>query len=142
MVAAVVVIGAVAVAFFAARSVSGTELVNLPLGACFDLDADAAVVVRVTEVSCTTPHTHEAFAVYRYPAAGNAAYPGDDEVESSALAGCVPQFRGFVGESYASSALEIVAFHPTASSWTDDRTVVCAITSAEPRSSSARAATT
>lgn len=76
-------------------------------------------------VPCTEPHAEE---VYDQFVLGGEEYPGDDEVEELAIAGCISRFEEFVGQAYDDSPLDFSYFTPYEESWRGgDRVVQCRI---------------
>ena len=81
--------------------------------------------LRVTVVSCGTPHRGEAFA--RFDLTGT-NYPGDLAADQQSHAGCVDRFMSYAPKSVGDSSLTIVANPPSELSWKDnDKGVVCMV---------------
>jgi hypothetical protein len=79
-----------------------------------------------TLVPCAEPHAEEVYA--QFELSGGAEYPGDDEIEELANAGCTERFDEFVGQAYADSPLDFYYYSPIEQSWLGgDRLVQCRI---------------
>lgn len=79
-----------------------------------------------TLVPCAEPHAEEVYA--QFELTGGDEYPGDDEVEELANAGCEERFDDFVGQAYADSPLDFYYYTPIEESWLGgDRLVQCRI---------------
>ena len=110
---------------------------DLAVGDCFD-DVDGALneVAEVPVVPCDGPHANEVFAVLEQP---GEEFPGAEEIRGLAEEGCSGAFEPYVGASLETSTLTPFPITPTAESWEQgDRQVVCVLTSAGPRVTSAR----
>lgn len=81
---------------------------------------------RTEVVDCAAPHDMEVYHVFSLP---DGAYPGDDEVTTTAENGCIEAFEDFVGVSYEESEFDIYLYYPIHATWTfaDDRGVTCAV---------------
>ena len=101
---------------------------SLEPGTCFDdvdafFDEEAEGVADVPTVDCAQPHDNEVFATFDL---SDGAFPGVDEVQSQADAGCIERFETYVGSDYASSRFVSTYLVPTPGTWDDgDREVVC-----------------
>ena len=81
---------------------------------------------RETLVPCAEPHAQEVYA--QFELTGGDEYPGDDEVDELANAGCTERFDEFVGQAYADSPLDFYYYTPIEESWLGgDRLVQCRI---------------
>jgi hypothetical protein len=79
-----------------------------------------------TLVPCAEPHAEEVYA--QFELSDGDEYPGDDEVEELANAGCEERFDEFVGQAYADSPLDFYYYTPIEESWLGgDRLVQCRI---------------
>jgi hypothetical protein len=79
-----------------------------------------------TLVPCAEPHAEEVYA--QFELSGGDEYPGDDEAEELANAGCEERFDEFVGQAYADSPLDYYYYSPIEESWLGgDRLVQCRI---------------
>ena len=110
---------------------------ELAPGDCFtDVEGGLNEVDDLPVVPCDSPHAHEVFALLEQP---DGAFPGAEEVQGLATDGCHAEFEAYVGAPSATSTLTVFPITPTAASWEQgDRQVVCVLTSAEPRTASAR----
>lgn len=110
-------------------------------GQCFTTPADVkAELSNLNEVSCTSKHTEESYAVVAYQprnaagqnssAASSSGYPGTDVLETYAKGVCAQKFSGYVGVDYLDSTLYYTYLLPSARSWeqNDDRAVLCFVT--------------
>lgn len=110
-----------------------STLFRLQTGDCFTSSAgtsDRIVEIKdVTTVPCADAHDGEVFAVVPYPAAGKAAYPGDEAVAEFASGECLARFTDYTGTTYDDSDLQIATVRPDRDSWTekDDRDVACVL---------------
>lgn len=104
------------------------ELVLQP-GQCFNeaiTETDEGQARTSWGVSCAGPHDAEVYHVATHPAAPEAIYPGEQEMEDFAVAACFEAFEPWTGTSYALSELEIGIMRPVASTWSEgDRRVQC-----------------
>jgi hypothetical protein len=86
--------------------------------------------VRV--VSCTQPHTQEAYAVLHMSgdvAKGDAPYPGPAVLKQFADGQCAQNYTAYVGVAYPDSSLFFTYLLPSPRGWqADDRSVVCIVT--------------
>ena len=115
---------------------------HLSPGACVVPPTDIkASVASVQVVPCTTPHTQEVYADVTDPAGGN--YPGTAALRTFADGACLQRFAAYTGVDYRDSSLFYTYLLPSVRSWaTDDRTVVCLVTSTgAPLTASVRART-
>ena len=97
---------------------------------CYTVDGFSAgqslEPTQLHAIACNAPHRLEVDAVLQHPSAESIAYPGDDALASFGDDQCLDQFRGYVGETYERSSLDIADIRPTRKSWNaGDRTVVC-----------------
>lgn len=98
---------------------------DLAVGDCLDGFADGEAVSQILATPCDEEHTHEVFASLTLP---DGDYPGQEDVDEQARAGCVEQFAVFVGRPWDNSTLDYGYYTPTRQSWeTGDREVLCMI---------------
>lgn len=116
-------------------SSGGSESVfSVKPGQCFQAPTKVqAELSSLQKVSCSTPHTREAYAIVNYSAPNGAttsAYPGSDALSAFAQGACAQRYRGYVGVDYLDSSLFFTYLFPSARSWQsdDDRKVVCFVT--------------
>ena len=110
-----------------------STLFHLQTGDCFHSAAGTAgrtvEIKDVTTVPCDQAHDGEVFAVVIHPAAGDAAYPGDDAVADFAAGECLQRFPAYTGAGYDDSDLDVASVRPDHDSWVDkdDRQVACVL---------------
>lgn len=110
-----------------------STLFRLQTGDCFRSSAGTSgrtvEIKDVTTVPCADAHDGEVFAVVAHPAAGDAAYPGDDAVADFASGECLTRFSGYTGATYDDSDLQVATVRPDSDSWADkdDRDVACVL---------------
>ncbi|HET9420138.1 MAG TPA: DUF4190 domain-containing protein [Nocardioides sp.] len=113
--------------------VEGGDLIpsKLRVGDCFnepqidDLNANEQIETELVDVvPCGGPHDAEIYHSFQLT---GSEYPGQGAIDRAARA-CVPEFKEFVGLSYAQSRLDFVYYFPTQESWDylDDRGIACA----------------
>ncbi|GAA2223221.1 septum formation family protein [Herbiconiux moechotypicola] len=102
-----------------------TDVFTLSVGQCLN-DTSGTEVSEVPIVDCTDEHDFEVYEDFELT---GDEFPGDDQVDSEADAGCLAAFDTFTGISYDSSVYGYTYFTPTEGSWTDggDRLVSCLI---------------
>ncbi len=114
------------------------EALSLELGDCFN-DPGSSSVESVMVVACSEPHDFEVYYIFELP---EGEFPGVDVVEEQWIAGCLPEFEGFVGLPFDESVLDMSAIFPTEQTWSslDDREVLCSVTAVDgaPRTGSAK----
>lgn len=98
---------------------------SMRVGDCWN-DPEGTTVSELETVPCTDAHDNEVFALFDLP---DGDFPGSDEVESAADAGCEERFADYIGTSYDASDLVIWPLWPTEGSWDGmgDREVVCSV---------------
>ena len=110
-----------------------STLFRLQPGECFNSPAvgggRTVEVADVAAVPCADAHDGEVFAVVAYPAAADAAYPGDEAVADYASSECLLQFPRYTGGGYDDSDLEVATIRPDQDSWADkgDRQIACVL---------------
>ncbi|MDJ0954229.1 MAG: septum formation family protein [Acidimicrobiia bacterium] len=118
------VVGIFVVAVAVAACSGGTSVLDVAVGDCFD-DPDSEIVSTLDIVDCAEPHDNEIYAKLQM---SGAAFPGDDGVGEFAIDACLADFESYVGESYATSALDYFYLGPTEDSWNGgDREVLCVL---------------
>ena len=117
------------------QATTAVSVFDVAAGQCFNPPAGTPKVELsdLSAVSCTTPHTQEAYAspVYKSPTGGDdSVYPGDAALASFANGSCAQAFTAYVGVSYLDSSLFFTYLLPSARSWEQkpDRTVLCFVT--------------
>lgn len=134
--------GALALASCSSSNGSGSESVfSVKPGQCFTTPTTVkAELSSLQRVSCTTPHTQEAYASVAFqPSAaavasgaptGDSAFPGADVLTAFAKGACAQRFGSYVGIDYLDSSLFFTYLLPSARSWEqdDDHTVLCFVT--------------
>ncbi|MGH9213780.1 MAG: septum formation family protein [Acidimicrobiales bacterium] len=101
------------------------DIFSLGLGDCWNEPPEETVVESATMVPCDAPHDLEIYAVYdvSFP-----AFPGEDEISTTAENDCVTRFADFIGIDYFDSALDVITLYPTEESWASgDREVACSV---------------
>lgn len=79
-------------------------------------------------VPCTQAHDAEIYLATAYPAAADAAFPGDAAVHDWADQQCKAAFAGYVGSSLESSKYGYTVVFPMAETWPQgDREVLCGV---------------
>jgi hypothetical protein len=91
------------------------DVADLRVSDCFQsLHEDRTLVSEVSAVNCDQPHDNE---VYYVISLGGDAWPGEENVNDSALRGCFEAFEPFVGTQYEDSRLEFTWFAPNQRAW-------------------------
>ena len=124
----ILIVGAIAVGGVLFRDRLSANAGELRVGDCFDDPAGSVQVIEdVSHHPCTEAHDNEVFVVATHPAAKDAPFPSDPEIETFIDQTCVPQFESYTGRSAASeSALDLGWYSPTSTGWaTGDRVVIC-----------------
>jgi hypothetical protein len=70
--------------------------------------------LKVPVVACVTPHEYEFFHQFEL---GNDSYPGDEQMVTLALEGCLAEFESYVGAAWADSELDVFYMYPTEGTW-------------------------
>src|SRR5437879_7570866 len=102
---------------------------DVSVGDCLNPgDKIGTEISSIKAVPCKDPHTHEVFALPKYPGAGD-VYPGDDKLKTFANAQCLQAFGTYTGTDYLDSKLFFSYLQPSIRSWNDgkDRTVMCVV---------------
>lgn len=104
-----------------------TDVFDISLGDCMnEMDSTSDSISEVPKIDCAEPHDYEVYHVEDITESG--AFPGEDEVISTADTMCEAAFEGFVGIPYLDSALYYTTMYPTAEGWAaGDREVLCLI---------------
>lgn len=125
------IVGVVAfVVFIVVGAIAGwfdddTEINELEVGDCVELDVFDEELSTLPVVDCDEPHGGEVYLVEDL-FAGEDEFPGQDAVVRRVDEACVAAFEDYVGTPYLESSLELFSASPTRESWEfDDRTAVC-----------------
>jgi hypothetical protein len=108
----------------------GLAVTDLTVGTCFDEPVNAEQITDVKPVSCAGPHRYEVYAVFDLPVAAGEPFPGPENVDRAAAAGCAQAAAAPPADGYDTFSLA-----PTEKGWAEgDRSVTCAATlrSGEP----------
>jgi hypothetical protein len=134
-VAAVVLAAAPVVASCSGSSGSGHNVstFHLKAGDCVVPPKQVkAELSDVRVVSCTQPHTQEAYAILHMSgdvAQAEAPYPGPAVLKQFADGQCAQHYTSYVGVAYPDSSLFFTYLLPSPRGWqADDRSVVCIVT--------------
>jgi hypothetical protein len=120
--AAAVLAGVVALAACGGGDGGGLSVRSLTVGTCFDEPVNAEQITDVHPVPCTGAHRYEVYAVFALPLPAGEPYPGADNVDKAAVAGCGQQPGAPDGTLYDTFSLA-----PTEAGWNKgDRSVTCA----------------
>jgi Septum formation len=104
---------------------TAVEWLKIVPGDCIKAASETTDDFRETLVPCEELHSDEVYG--QFELSGD-EYPGDDEVEALADAGCTERFDEFVGQAYADSPLDFYYYSPYEESWQGgDRLVQCRI---------------
>jgi len=96
------------------------------VGDCFnDQSSLSGEVSDVPGVPCDEAHDNEVYATFDL---SMVAWPGDEQANEVADAGCLERFEAAIGATYEESVLMITTLIPSEGSWAQigDREVVCA----------------
>jgi hypothetical protein len=107
------------------QSAGSLDAFQMRAGDCFDDSFfDAGEISDVPGVPCSEPHDNEVYALFDIQ--GN-VFPGDDNVEELADAGCLDRFEAAIGMSYQESVIDYTTMYPSQGSWDErgDREVIC-----------------
>lgn len=110
-----------------ASMVAAASVLELEVGMCLmDLSTPLrSDMTEVPEVDCGDPHESE---VYAEVVLEGTAFPGVDEITSTAVEGCTEEFLNYVRVEHAASLLDFSYYYPTESSWAvGDRSVFCVV---------------
>jgi hypothetical protein len=98
IVGSLVVIGVLSAA--AVLFAVGTKpTLSLAVGDCFTLTQRASIQ-QISAIPCELAHATEVYAVFTYPEASNAPYPGVDAVRSEPMPFCAAAYETYVGVPY------------------------------------------
>ncbi len=101
---------------------------ELKVGDCFDEPtASAATVEDVQHQPCTEAHDNEVMVVTSHPAAKEATYPTDADMETFVDDQCVSAYKPYTGRDPATeSEIGLAWYVPTLEGWKDGtRKVIC-----------------
>lgn len=97
-------------------------VVGAAVGDCLDEE--------LLPIDCSEPHFDEVILVGDFPAAPDAPYPANRDVQRWVEENCMPAFAAYVGTSLGSSDYDLAWYSPTADTWeSGDRAIVCTATS-------------
>ena len=83
--------------------------------------------LKVTVLSCATPHDAEVFATFSLP---KGPWPGASAVQQDAGSGCVSRLGGYLNPQLATAALSQEYIYPNQAAWqAGERAVVCEVRS-------------
>lgn len=105
-----------------------TDVFSIFVGDCLnEMEEDEEESIsEVPKIDCSEPHDYEVYHVGDLDETGT--YPGFDQVAEMSGELCRTEFEGFVGRSYAGSALELTPLFPTDAGWAQgDREVLCLV---------------
>jgi len=123
----------------AAKAAKGRDVstLNLKVGQCILPPTKVQPEIeKVKVLLCAQPHTQEAFAVVKYTDTSKGTdYPGDKALRDFADGACLNRYQAYVGVAYSDSTLFYTYLLPSPRSWsdTDDRSVVCLVTTTGER---------
>ena len=106
---------------------TGTDVMDLWVGACFD-DPDTFDLAETLDViDCAEPHHNEVYAIIDYTA--SETWPGVEAIQNATFEACLEAFEPFIGLEYDLSRWDIAALWPSQASWegVGDREMVCAV---------------
>jgi hypothetical protein len=140
VVAAVLVLGAVALGVRTMRALSDTGVgavigvlarggppAGLEPGDCWDLDVGERAVDGITPIRCDLPHDAEVVGAFDLDE--QAAYPGAPAIRATGGAVCADEYARHVGAPLAADGpLVVHLLHPSEDTWrAGDRRVVCLV---------------
>ncbi len=103
---------------------SGLAVTDLTIGTCFDEPVNAEQITDVHPVNCAGPHRYEVYATFDLPVAAGEPYPGAENVDRAASAGCSQQ-----ASAPPPDVFDTFALAPVEKGWEEgDRSVTCAAT--------------
>lgn len=94
---------------------------DLRIGDCVR-SLDTGTVVTIPVGPCSAPHVGEVYEVTSLPAG---PWPGDDQVKRLAEGACLKALPSYVSAPPGATGYAIHYFRPLATSWADNRRVVC-----------------
>jgi hypothetical protein len=106
----------------------GRDARDLAVGDCFDqLITSAEKVQDVTRQPCNDAHDNEVMLITDYPAAKDAAFPSDADMETFVDEKCVSAYQSYTGrDPTTESEIGLDWYAPTAKAWAEGtRKVVC-----------------
>ena len=102
----------------------GGNVFSLEVGTCFDEPSNDTEVSSVPIVECTEPHDREVYRLIDYTESDT--FPGEDAINEWTAERCLESFDAFIGEPFATSAIDIGFYLPSPESWADgDRESIC-----------------
>jgi hypothetical protein len=104
----------------------GLGAFSIEVGDCLNLPSELNEVESVEGVPCSQAHSAQAYAVFDLTGFSD-AFPGSAAFDEQSDAGCLDNFKSFVGVSYEQSELYMLTLEPTGESWVqvDDREIIC-----------------
>lgn len=122
--------GSIALVATVAISASGcgSDAGDLAVGDCFDqLITSAEKVQDVKQQPCNDAHGNEVMLITDYPAAKDAAFPSDADMETFVDEKCVSAYQSYTGrDPTTESEIGLDWYAPTAKAWAEGaRKVVC-----------------
>lgn len=104
---------------------SGTQVLLLQVGQCLD-DVSFGFITDDNLVDCDLPHTYEVFGDVTLP---DGAFPGEDQIDTTAQQSCDAAFTSYVGTPYDQSTLDYSYVGPSTDTWAaGDRQIACLLT--------------
>jgi len=107
------------------ESAGSVDAFAIRVGDCFDDQTSfSGEVSDVPGVPCDQPHDNEVYATFDLTMA---SWPGEEQANEVADAGCLERFEAAIGADYDDSVLMITTLVPSKGSWAQmgDREVVC-----------------
>jgi hypothetical protein len=108
------------------ETAGSVDAFSMQIGDCFnDQSSLSGEVSDVPGVPCDQPHDNEVYSIFDLTMAD---WPGDEQANEVADAGCLKRFEAAIGATYEESVLMITTLIPSKGSWAqiNDREVVCA----------------
>lgn len=105
----------------------GNDARDLAVGDCFDQLTSADKVQDVKQQPCNDAHDNEVMLIPEYPAAKDAAFPSDADMETFVDEKCVSAYQSYTGrDPTKESEIGLDWYAPTAEAWAEGRRkVVC-----------------
>jgi hypothetical protein len=122
------IIAVIAIGAFVLRDRLSSNAGDLAVGDCFDEPtASAETVEDVQHQPCNEAHDNEVMVVTEHPAARDAAYPSDADMEAFVDEKCVSVYQAYSGRDPATeSEIGLAWYVPTDEGWKDGtRKVIC-----------------
>lgn len=104
---------------------AGSQVLSLQVGQCLD-DVSSGLITDDNLVDCDLPHTYEVFGDIALP---DGAFPGEDQIDTTAQQSCDAAFTSYVGIPYDQSTLDYNYVGPSTDTWAvGDRQIACLLT--------------